>query len=64
LLVRPEEAGHLDWQLSIDSTVTPVHQHGLNMSREVAWRQSIEPLQRLGCDPQTHKIMVGWGPVT
>ncbi len=36
LLVKADEAGQLDWQLSIDSTVSRVHQHGLNMSREVA----------------------------
>jgi len=36
LLVQADEAGHLDWQLSIDSTVSRVHQHGLNMSREAA----------------------------
>lgn len=38
LLVKPDEAGHLDWQLSIDSTVTRVHQRGLNLPREVAWQ--------------------------
>ncbi len=35
LPVKADHAGHLDWQLSIDSTVSRVHQHGLNMSREV-----------------------------
>ncbi len=36
LLVQADEAGQVDWQLSIDSTVSRVHQHGLNMTREVA----------------------------
>jgi len=36
LLVQANAAGHLDWQLSIDSTVSRVHQHGLNLPREVA----------------------------
>ncbi len=35
LLVQADEAGQVDWQLSIDSTVSRVHQHGLNMTREV-----------------------------
>ena len=36
LLVTADQAGQVDWQLSIDSTVCRVHQHGLNMTREVA----------------------------
>ena len=36
LLVKADEAGHVDWQISIDSTVARVHQHGSNMTREVA----------------------------
>jgi len=36
LLVTADEAGQVDWQLSIDSTVCRVHQHGLNMTREAA----------------------------
>lgn len=36
LLAEADAAGQIDWQLSIDSTVSRVHQHGLNMSREVA----------------------------
>ena len=36
LLVTADQAGHVDWQLSIDSTVARVHQHGSNMTREVA----------------------------
>ena len=36
LLVTADQAGHVDWQLSIDSTVCRVHQHGLNMTRELA----------------------------
>lgn len=36
LLAEADRAGHLDWQLSIDSTVSRVHQHGSNMTREVA----------------------------
>ena len=31
-----DQAGHVDWQLSIDSTVARVHQLGSNMTREVA----------------------------
>jgi len=36
LLVQADAEGKIDWQLSIDSTVCRVHQHGLNLSREVA----------------------------
>ncbi len=36
LLVKADEGGQVDWQLSIDSTVSRVHQHGLNMTRELA----------------------------
>jgi transposase len=36
LLVKADDDGQLDWQLSIDSTVSRVHQHGSNMTREVA----------------------------
>jgi len=36
LLIKADAAGQVDWQLSIDSTVSRVHQHGLNMTREVA----------------------------
>ena len=36
LLVTADGAGQVDWQISIDSTVCRVHQHGLNMTREVA----------------------------
>ena len=33
---QADRAGYVDWQLSIDSTVARVHQHGLNMTRELA----------------------------
>ena len=36
LLTTADQAGHVDWKLSIDSTISRVHQHGLNMTREVA----------------------------
>ena len=36
LLIQADEASHVDLQLSIDSTVARVHQHGLNMTRELA----------------------------
>ena len=36
LLVKADDAGQVDWQLSVDSTVSRVHQHGLNMTREAA----------------------------
>ncbi len=36
LLARADAAGQVDWQLSIDSTISRVHQHGSNLSREVA----------------------------
>jgi transposase len=36
LLAQADAAGQVDWQLSIDSTVSRVHQHGSNLSREVA----------------------------
>ena len=35
LLVKADDAGQLKWQLSIDSTISRVHQHGSNMTREV-----------------------------
>ena len=35
LLLKADDAGQLDWQVSIDSTVSRVHQHGSNMTREV-----------------------------
>jgi len=38
LLAQADAAGQIDWQLSIDSTVSRVHQHGSNLSREVAVR--------------------------
>ena len=36
LLITADQAGHVDWQLSIDSTISRVHQHGLNMTRALA----------------------------
>ena len=36
LLVKADDAGHVDWQMSIDSTIARAHQHGSNMTREVA----------------------------
>lgn len=36
LLAEADAAGQVDWQLSIDSTVSRVHQHGANLSRQVA----------------------------
>jgi len=36
LLVQADAEDKIDWQLSIDSTVSRVHQHGLNMTREIA----------------------------
>ena len=36
LLVTADGAGQVDWQISVDSTVSWVHQHGSNMTREVA----------------------------
>ncbi len=36
VLAQADAAGQLDWQVSIDSTVSRVHQHGANMHREVA----------------------------
>ena len=36
LLVTADGAGQVDWQILIDSTVCRVHQHGLNMTRELA----------------------------
>lgn len=35
VLADADAAGEIDWQLSIDSTVSRVHQHGASMSREV-----------------------------
>lgn len=36
LLAQADAGGLIDWQLSIDSTVSRVHQHGANLTREVA----------------------------
>lgn len=36
LLAEADAAGQVDWQLSIDSTVSRVHQHAANLPREVA----------------------------
>ncbi len=36
LLVRADAAGQLDWQISTDSTVSRVRQHGSNMTRQAA----------------------------
>ena len=36
LLVKADGAGQVDWQVSIDSTVNRVYQHGSNMTLEVA----------------------------
>jgi transposase len=35
LLAEADAAGVIDWQLSIDSTISRVHQHGATLSREV-----------------------------
>ena len=34
LLAEADAAGEIDWQLSIDSTISRVHQHGASLSRE------------------------------
>jgi transposase len=34
LLAEADDAGRIDWQLSIDSTISRVHQHGATLSRE------------------------------
>ena len=36
LLPRADQAEDVDWQLSIDCTISRVHQHGLNMTRMLA----------------------------
>ena len=36
LLAQADAGGLIDWQLSIDSTASRVHQHAANLSREVA----------------------------
>jgi transposase len=35
LLTEADAAGQIDWQTSTDSTVSRVHQHAANLSREV-----------------------------
>ena len=35
LLTEADAAGQVDWQLSVDSTVSRVHQHGASLPREV-----------------------------
>ena len=34
LLTAADAAGQLDWQVSVDSTITRAHQHGTNTARE------------------------------
>ena len=34
LLAQADAAGEINWQLSIDSTISRVHQHGATLSRE------------------------------
>jgi transposase len=34
LLAEADDAGVIDWQLSIDSTISRVHQHGATLSRQ------------------------------
>ncbi len=36
LLVEADAAGGIDWSVSVDSTISRVHQHGANLPREVA----------------------------
>ncbi len=36
LLADADAAGDLDWRVSVDSTVSRVHQHGAGLTREVA----------------------------
>lgn len=36
MLAHADAAGGIDWQMSIDSTVSRVHEHGANLSRQVA----------------------------
>ena len=36
LLVEADAAGEIDWSVSVDSTISRVHQHGANLPREVA----------------------------
>jgi len=35
LLTEADAVGQVDWQLSVDSTVSRVHQHGASLPREV-----------------------------
>jgi len=35
LLVEADAAGVIDWSVSVDSTISRVHQHGANLPREV-----------------------------
>jgi len=35
LLSEADAAGQVDWQLSVDSTISRVHQHGASLPREV-----------------------------
>ena len=37
LVVQADAAGQVDWQLSVDSTVSRVHQHASNLSRRPRW---------------------------
>ena len=36
LLVEADAAGEIDWQVSVDSTIARVHQHGANLPRSVS----------------------------
>ena len=35
LLAQADAAGQIDWQLSVDSTISRVHQHAATLPREV-----------------------------
>jgi transposase len=36
LLAQADEAGELDWRVSVDSTISRVHQHGATAARSVS----------------------------
>lgn len=59
---RSNELGKLDWVVSIDSTITRVHQHGATLTRSTGGAQSNYKI--LGPEPPDHAIGRSRGGLT
>lgn len=70
LLADADAGGLIDWQLSIDSTASRVHQHAANLSREVslrscpATRGDVTNYKRQPVEPVDHAIGRSRGGLT